>query len=93
MRPSDAFKSGVDSLRRQKHAPRFDEHGMTRFRAQRVVLRSRKPSPQVRQDVLGDTERGAPLLKPPALYPTVFWFQLTDISRKTVRNTVNLSGS
>jgi hypothetical protein len=30
---SDAFKSGVDSLRRQKHAPRLDEHGMTGFGA------------------------------------------------------------
>jgi hypothetical protein len=27
-----------------------------------------------------------------ALYLTVFWFRLADISKKTVRNTVNLSG-
>ncbi|AZO61985.1 MAG: hypothetical protein E5X21_07025 [Mesorhizobium sp.] len=39
-RPSDAFKGGVDGLRREQRAPRFDEHGVAGFRAQRVVLRS-----------------------------------------------------
>ena len=39
---------------------------MTRFGAQRIVLRSRKPCSQARQDVVGNAERGAPPLEPPA---------------------------
>src|SRR5207237_3137492 len=65
-RPSGAFKSSVDSLRREKHPPRFDEYGMTRFSIQRVVLRSWEPRSQACQHLIGDTERAAPLLEPPA---------------------------
>jgi hypothetical protein len=64
-RPSDAFKVGVDRLHREKHTPRFDEYGVTWYSTQRVVLRSRKPGPQTRQNIVGDAERAAPLLEPP----------------------------
>jgi hypothetical protein len=65
MRPSHAFKGGVDRLRREKYTPRLDEYGVTWFSAQRLVLRSRKPGPQTRQEMVGDAERAAPLLEPP----------------------------
>ncbi|VTZ26398.1 hypothetical protein MPC4_340021 [Methylocella tundrae] len=64
MRPSHAFKGGVDRLRREKHTPRPDEYGMTSFSAH-VVLRSWKSGPQTHQDIVGDAERAAPLLEPP----------------------------